>query len=150
LKFTRAATESMAINQTTGPKIVMSTSGMCEAGRIKHHLKQYISDPRNVILFVGYQAPATLGQVIQSGENPVRIHGKMFPVKAQIANVVGMSAHGDKEDLFRWLSKFKKPAKKLFLTHGEAEACNSLREEITSRIGWETVTPDIGHSFTLD
>ncbi len=150
LRYTRAAVDSKAINGITGPKIIMATSGMCEAGRIKHHLRQYISDPKNAIVFVGYQSPGTLGAIIKSGENPVRIHGAFYPVKAQLAEISGMSAHGDRDDLFKWLSGFKSPPRKIFLTHGEASVCNKLRDTITQKLGWTAVAPDIGHSETLD
>jgi metallo-beta-lactamase family protein len=150
LRYTRAAADSIAINGIQGPKIIMATSGMCEAGRIKHHLRQYISDPKNAIAFVGYQSPGTLGAIIKSGENPVRIHGQFFPVKAQIAEISGMSAHGDRDDLFRWLSGFKSEPRKIFLTHGEASVCNKLRASIAAKLGWHAVAPDIGHTETLD
>ncbi len=150
LRYVRAAIDSKAINASSEPKIIMATSGMCEAGRIKHHLRQYISDPKNAIVFVGFQSPGTLGQLIKSGENPVRIHGEYYPVKAQIAEISGMSAHGDQADLFRWLSNVKAPPRKIFLTHGEASVCNRLRQTISDKLGWTAVTPDIGHSEKLD
>jgi metallo-beta-lactamase family protein len=150
LRYVRAAADSKAINGVQGSKIIMSTSGMCEAGRIKHHLRQYISDPRNAIVFVGYQSPGTLGAVIKSGENPVRIHGAFYPVKAQIAEITGMSAHGDRDDLFKWLSLIQAPPRKIFLTHGEGRVCNALRQTISDKLGWTAVAPDIGHSEKLD
>ena len=101
--------QSRSINEDRGPAVIISASGMCSAGRIKHHLKHNISDPRATILFVGYQAAGTLGRVILSGVNPVRIFGEWYPVKANIETNEGFSAHADRSELLAWFESLGGP-----------------------------------------
>ena len=142
LKITRSVEESKAINAHRGPAIIMSTSGMCTAGRIKFHLRQNISRPENTILFVGYQARSTLGRQILDGRSEVRIHGGHYQVKAQVEQIHGISGHADRSTLLRWLRGFQSPPQRLVLTHGEEDQALGLAERVRSELGWEVTVPE--------
>lgn len=122
LKFTRTTEESVALNTNPEPKVIISTSGMCEAGRIKHHLKHNLWNPRSSIVFVGYQAKGTLGYSIVNGDKKVTIFGEKIQVEAEIYNLEGFSGHADQEGLLDWLAGFQKVPKEIFLVHGEEES----------------------------
>jgi metallo-beta-lactamase family protein len=141
-KLVSATEDSIALNTLKGPNVIMSSSGMCTGGRIKHHLKNNITRHDSTIVFVGYQAEGTLGRIISNGANEVRIHGQNWPVNATIAHLHGLSAHGDSEDLLRWLSNCKQPPKQLFLTHGEARGAEALSKVIKSELGWNVSVPE--------
>jgi metallo-beta-lactamase family protein len=115
---------------------------MCNAGRIKHHLRQNIERPESTILFVGFQAQGTLGRLILEGKNPVRIHGVNYSVRAEITQIHGFSAHADQSDLMRWISAFKKPPREIFVTHGEEEAALALEAKIRDTLGWNVTIPN--------
>ncbi|MBQ1431254.1 MAG: MBL fold metallo-hydrolase, partial [Firmicutes bacterium] len=114
--------ESQALNTDKTPKIIISASGMCEAGRIRHHLKHNLWDPKNSIVFVGYQAEGTLGRAIIDGATEVKLFGETVLVKAEIHNLEGFSGHADQAGLLDWLSGFQKIPKKIFLVHGEEQS----------------------------
>lgn len=141
LHFVRSANESRAINAIRGSCIILAGSGMCTGGRIKHHLRHNISRPESTLLFVGYQAEDTLGRHIVDGEDPVRIHGKWYPVKAKIEQISGLSAHADHDDLMDWVDHFSAPPKRIFLTHGEVKAAEHLARSITDRHGYAVEVP---------
>jgi metallo-beta-lactamase family protein len=122
---------------------------MCTGGRIKHHLSINIGRPESTILFVGYQAEDTLGRQIVDGSNQVRIFGRMLPVKAQIRQVQGLSAHADRTDLLDWLGRFKRGPRKLMLTHGEASAAEALAGSIRERFGWDVAVPEYRERMQL-
>jgi len=147
LQFIRDAEESKKLNKHEGPGIIMSPSGMCTGGRIKHHLKANIGRPESTILFVGYQGEGTLGRQILDGEPEVRIHGKRWPVRAAVRQISGISAHGDQEDLLRWLDGGA--PRQVFLTHGEEGASRALGEAIRERLGWPTAVPAYGEAHEL-
>ena len=128
LKVVRTQEESMAINDVKGPSIIMSTSGMCTAGRIKHHLAHHIEQPECTILFVGYQAQGTLGRQILDGNQEVRIHGRSRLVRARVAQIQGISGHADRSGLMKWLSYFQPPPRQLFVTHGEEDVSLIVRQ----------------------
>lgn len=140
LRFVRTVEESKAINKVQGPCIIMAGSGMCTGGRIKHHLAHNISRPESTILFVGYQARGTLGRLIIEGKDEVRIHGVYHPVRAQIKQIHGFSAHADQRGLLKWLSFLEKPPLKVFLVHGDEEVIQVLAQEIKKK-GWDVVVP---------
>lgn len=150
LRFTRTARKSKQIANVRGPKIIMATSGMCTAGRIKHHLRRHLGDPKSTILFVGYQSHGTLGRIIQSGRSPVRIHGKSYDVRARIDRIDGFSAHGDRDDLLRWLRGFREPPEQVFLTHGEEHAALSLAKAIDRRLAGKVIVPEYRQVVDLD
>lgn len=144
LTFSRTVKDSKAIAKSRGPKIIMSTSGMCTAGRIKHHLRQNIEDPKSTILFVGYQGHGTLGRIIIDGDRKVRIHGKHYEVKAHRTQVYGFSAHADREDLLRWIGHFDPSPKNVFLTHGDEEAAESLASAMRASGNMNASVPAYG------
>lgn len=141
LHMSRTSSQSKAINKEQEPCIIMASSGMCTAGRIKHHLRQNIRRPESTILFVGYQAHGTLGRLIRDGKPTVRIHGRHYEVNAQVAQIYGFSGHADRETLLRWIGNLKSPPKQIFLAHGEEEAADSLAAEIADQQGWTVSVP---------
>ncbi len=141
LHITTTPEQSKQINNQKRPCVIMATSGMCTAGRIKHHLVHNIKRPESLILFVGYQASGTLGRLIVNGKREVRIHGLKWPVRARVAQVNGFSGHADKPMLLSWLENFTRPPKQLFLTHGDEQSALSLAEEIQQRFGWPIHVP---------
>lgn len=141
LHMSRSADQSRRINEIDGPCVIMSTSGMCTAGRIKHHLKRNISDERATILFVGYQAGGTLGRQIVDGNEKVRIHGKERFVKASVRQIHGFSGHADRAGLMTWSENFKTAPKQVFLTHGDEDAAESLAADLREKRKWNVTIP---------
>lgn len=150
LKFSHTHLESMALNCKLGNMIVISASGMCEAGRIKHHLKNNIWRPEATVLFVGYQAKGTLGRRILDGEKLITIHGEKIAVNADIVNIESYSAHADQLGLLDWLSHFKSGLRGVFLVHGEEESQDALAERIKSQFNVPVYIPDLGDEFVLE
>lgn len=140
-RMTADRNASMSINDAPQPKMIMAGSGMSTGGRILHHEQRYLSDPNNMILFVGYQAPRTLGRRILDGESPVRIHGKEIANKIEVRKVDGYSAHADQNMLVDWVSGFESP-KKVFVVQGETDASNALATRIKSDLGFEAIVPE--------
>ncbi|HHY04900.1 MAG TPA: MBL fold metallo-hydrolase [Thermoanaerobacterales bacterium] len=149
LKMTRTADESRKLNEIKGGAIIISASGMCEAGRIKHHLKHNLWRPESSVLFVGFQAYGTLGRQILDGQKVVRIHGEDIAVKAKIYNIDGFSAHADKDALINWVKSFKKPPRKILLVHGELDAMFELQKAIESKLSLNVIIPEYRQSFIL-
>ena len=149
LRMTRDTEASKAINYERMPCIIMASSGMCTGGRIKHHLRQNITREESTIVFVGYQANGTLGRQILNGDREVRIHGRMWPVRAQIEQISGLSAHGDRDDLIKWLGNISEKPSMLFLTHGEADPAKALGKAITHQLGWRTSVPAYEEAIEL-
>jgi len=151
-RIVEAVEESKAINSIRGGAIIMSASGMADAGRIKHHLRANLIRANATVLFVGYQAPGTLGQVIQSGAKEVRIHGHLVPVRAQIRTLVNYSAHADHSELMAWI-KARLPAHgALFLTHGDDPERRALRESVLADFGLggdQVILPMLDDAFEL-
>ncbi|WP_066634837.1 MBL fold metallo-hydrolase RNA specificity domain-containing protein [Desulfolucanica intricata] len=141
LTFSVTADESKAINEISGGAIILSASGMCDAGRIKHHLKHNLWRPESTILFVGYQASGTKGQRLLAGEKTIRIHGEEIAVRADIRNIDGFSAHADQKGLLNWVRQFKTKPKRIFVVHGEPESSATLAELITKETGIATNVP---------
>ena len=150
LKFTRTADESKALNESDEPSIIISASGMCEVGRIKHHLKHNIWNPNSTILFVGYQAPGTLGRSIVDGAKKVKIFGEEFSVKARIEYIEGYSGHADQEWLMNFVYSFYNKPKHIFLVHGEEESQEVLRNKILENTGIGVTIPEYGETYQLD
>ncbi len=149
LTMSRSVDESKAINSVSGSKVILSTSGMCTAGRIKHHLRANIERPESTILFVGYQGRGTLGRQIMARRGKVRIHGRYFSVRAKVSQLCGFSAHGDRDDLLRWLGHFDDVPRQVFLAHGEKEAAASLMNSVQSQLGWSVSVPQFKQVVTL-
>ena len=149
LKITQSTKESKAINHKKGV-LVIAGSGMCTGGRVKHHLVNNITNPKNTIMFVGYQAVGTLGRRIVNGEPEVRILGQEYPVKATIAKIGGFSAHADKTELLDWLKSLKKPPRKIFVVHGEENSAKHFAEYVREETGWNVEVPAYQDEFILD
>jgi metallo-beta-lactamase family protein len=150
LRMTTTVEESKAINRIHGTVVIIAGSGMCTGGRIKHHLVNNITRPESTILFVGYQSAGTLGRQISSGAREVRIHGEMFPVRARILKVGGLSAHADRDELWQWLSGLKCSPKGVFVVHGEQESALSFGEFLRDKCGWTVSVPIYRQQFILD
>lgn len=149
LKLTLTAEESKAINFVKKSSIIISASGMADAGRIKHHLKHNLWRPESTVLFVGYQAQGTLGRRILDGEKTVRIHGEEIAVKADIERIEGFSGHADQKGLVEWVKNFTPKPKKIFLIHGEPDALETLSDVLLEETGNEVVVPKLGQIFEL-
>ena len=149
LKFTQTADESKALNESPEPAIIISASGMCDVGRIKHHLKHNIWNPKNTILFVGYQAPGTLGYSIVNGAKKVTIFGEEFAVNARIEYIEGYSGHADQEWLMNFVYSFISRPKHIFLVHGEEESQEVLRDKILEETGIGVSIPEYGETYEL-
>jgi metallo-beta-lactamase family protein len=141
LQFVRTTEQSKALNSMRETCIILSGSGMCTGGRIKHHLRHNIEHPETTILFVGYQAAGTLGRQILAGEPEVRIHGQTFRVRAQVRQIQGLSAHADRRQLLYWFQHFDKPPDQLILTHGEEQKALALADRVRSELGWKVTVP---------
>ena len=138
----RTVEQSKAINNLKGPAVIMATSGMCTAGRIKHHLAQYLGRPECTVLFVGYQARGTLGRQILDGNKEVRMHGRWRLVRAGSPQINGFSGHADHNALLAWLGHFTAPPEQTFVTHGEEESALALAEELRTTKGWNVTVPE--------
>ena len=149
LHFTRTADESKALNENDKPSIIISASGMCDVGRIKHHLKHNIWNPKSTILFVGYQAPGTLGYQIVNGAKTVKIFGEEFAVNARIEYIEGYSGHADQEGLMNFIYSFIKKPKNIFLVHGEPESQEVLRDKIEQETNIPVIIPDFGETYDV-
>jgi len=150
LEFSRTREDSMKLNELNTSNIIISASGMCDAGRIKHHLKHNLHRPDSTILFVGYQAAGTLGRRILEGEKLVTIHGEKVAVKADIAQIDGYSAHADQAGIMSWLKRFTTVPKKIFLVHGEEPSMMALADLIEDEIKVPTEIPDWMDRVKLD
>jgi len=151
IRFVRSVEESRALNQVSGGAIIMAASGMCDAGRIRHHLRHNLWRPEATVLFVGYQAPGTLGRILLEGADRVRIHGQSIAVRARIRCIESFSAHADRGELIAW-AKARLPVRgALFLTHGEAEAMQALRDGLAGA-GYDpawVLVPELDERFEL-
>lgn len=150
LKLIHTQEESMAINHIKGTAIIIAGSGMCNGGRIKHHLAANINRKQSTILFVGYQAIGTLGRQIVDGAKRVRIFGQFYNIKANIIQLLGFSAHADREHLLKWVTSLKRPPRRLFVVHGEPEAAASFAALVRKKTGWNVTVPDYLEGITLD
>ena len=150
LRYTRKVEESKELNTKEGPFVVISASGMAEAGRILHHLRNRIHDPNNVVLFTGWQAPHTLGRRLLEGVSPVRIFGEEHHVKAQIRKLNGLSGHADGNELVAWVGAMQKLPRQTFLVHGELEQSSVLRGRLESELELTDVqTPALHEQFEV-
>ncbi len=128
--------ESKRINQSHFPSVIVSSSGMCEGGRIQHHLMQRLPDPRNLVLFIGFQAVGTRGRAIKDGAQEVKIFGEMVPVRAQVAALEQFSDHADVDELLEWLGTFKHTPQSTHIVHGEPDSAEALRQAIIKEMDW--------------
>ncbi len=149
LHFTQSVDESKALNVSTDPKIIISASGMCEAGRIRHHLKHNLWRNNASVIFVGYQADGTLGRRLKDGEKEVKILGEEIKVNANIYSIEGFSGHGDRDDLLAWLKELKTKPKKTFIVHGEEDSREAFADTIEKQLGYETIIPKKDEEFEV-
>ena len=147
LHFTKTVEESIALNKNVAPKIVISASGMANAGRIKHHLKHNLWRPECSVIFVGYQAEGTLGRRIKNGEKNVRIFGEQIQINAEIHAIEGFSGHADQNGLLNWLKGFKKFPEKIFIVHGEDDSREGFKNVIESTFDVKPIIPKINEVF---
>lgn len=150
LHFTRSAEESKGLNFIQEPKIIISASGMCEAGRIKHHLKHNLWNPKSSIVFVGYQAEGTLGKRIKDGEKDVMLFGESIHVNAEIHALEGFSGHADQAGLLEWLSGFERKPSHIFLLHGEEESKTGFSELIKKELGYDSIVVRDSSEYVLN
>lgn len=149
LKLSVTSDDSVAINIDKTPKIILSASGMCEAGRIRHHLKHNLWRKESTILFVGYQAEGTLGRSLTEGAQTVRLFGESIKVNAHIEQLEGISGHADKKILLSWLNGFKQKPKMIFVNHGEDETCDEFARTITEVMNIPAVAPYNASAYDL-
>ena len=147
--FTESLEDSMRINAVRAGAVIVSASGMCEGGRIKHHLKHNISRPECAIVFVGFQAAGTLGRRIVDGAQSVRLFGEEYPVKARVFTIGGLSAHADQPALLAWLGNFRQAPRETWVVHGEPLAAHALRDAIEARLRWHARVPARGQQVSL-
>ncbi len=141
--------ESKSINDLTEPKVIISASGMCDAGRIKHHLTFNISRPDSTIMFVGYQAEGTLGRHLTDGADEVKIFGDKYQVRAKITQIDGLSGHGDKNELLHWAGSFDPKPQRIFVVHGEDTVTDTFAAALEDECGIEATAPYSGTIFDL-
>lgn len=149
LRFIKSQDESMALNKSNYPKVIISSSGMATAGRIRHHLKHNLWNPLNSLIFVGYQAEGTLGRILLDGVKKVKLLGEEINVALEIYDLEGFSGHADQPILIHWISKFKVKPKKVFIVHGEVEASEALSTLIKEKFNINTIIPNIGDKFDI-
>lgn len=148
LKLSQTAEESKALNENKTPKVIISASGMCDAGRIRHHLKHNLWRRECSVVFVGFQAIGTLGRSIVDGAKTVKIFGEEIAVKAQIINLQGLSAHADKTGLVHWISQFSPPPDQVFVVHGEAEVSEGFADDLKT-MGFQSHVPEFNERYDL-
>ncbi|HHW00080.1 MAG TPA: MBL fold metallo-hydrolase [Clostridiaceae bacterium] len=149
LRFTKTSDESKALNERMDSSIIISASGMCEAGRIKHHLKHNLWRSDSTILFVGYQAEGTLGRRILDGAKSVKIFGEEISINARIEMIEGFSGHADKDGLMQWVGSFVKKPRKVFVVHGEENVMREFASELEHKFNLQTIIPSKGDSFII-
>jgi len=142
--------QSKALDRSPMPKIILSASGMATGGRVIHHLKHYASDPRNTVLFAGFQAMGTRGAAMLDGARTVKIHGEYVPVRAEVDNLSMLSAHADADEIMRWLGGFSRAPRHTFIVHGEPDAADALRLRIKDELGWRCHAVEQAETAVLD
>ncbi len=148
--FLTTKEQSMTLNDIEGPGLILSSAGMCNAGRIKHHLANHIGFRRNMVLFCGYQAAGTLGRQIVEGNKRVRINGQIVAVKAEVATIRGISGHADQTELLKWVGAIPIPPKNVFVVHGESRSSETFRSLLEKRLPDSRIfRPEYGDEVTL-
>jgi len=149
VKFTRTVEDSKRLNAMSGPVIIISASGMCEGGRILHHLKRTVPDERNVVLIVGYQAPHTLGRRLVKRKEPIRIYGREYPLRAEVRSIQALSAHADRDEMLEYFRGMAAPPKHAFVVHGEPDQSGPFAEALGT-LGFRDVkVPAPGDAFEI-
>jgi metallo-beta-lactamase family protein len=146
--LSRSADESKALNHVKGPAVIISSSGMMDAGRIVHHLKYRLPNASNTVVLGGFMAEGTRGRLLQNGAKYLRMHGQEVPVRAAVEKIPGLSGHADRSGLLRWLKPLASP-KQTFLVHGEPSSAEALAATLRDERGWNVTIPDLGESHEL-
>ncbi len=149
LTYVGSADESRALNDRKGPMIVISASGMCEGGRVLHHLQHGLGDAKNTVLFVGYQGDGTLGRRLKDGAPTVNVFGEPVQVRAEIASLDGFSAHADQREILDWVGRMPQKPRRVFLVHGDLGPATALAGLLKERFGIDAVVPEKGEEFDL-
>ena len=149
LRLTITADESKAINVDEEPKVIISASGMCDAGRVRHHLQYNLGRPESTILFVGYQAAGSPGRKLLDGADEIRLFGEDIQVRARIATMKSMSGHADKQGLLDWICAFKEKPKQVFVVHGEDMVTDSFARCLKEEYGFNAMAPFSGTRYDL-
>jgi metallo-beta-lactamase family protein len=147
--LSRTPEESKRINSHRSGAVIISSSGMMVGGRILHHLRQRLPDPKNTIVIGGFQAEGTRGRALQDGARTMRIHGQDIPVRAAVVEMTELSGHADRSELLRWLQPLPSP-QKVFLTHGELPSANAFADRLRNERSWNCLVPRMGESFELE
>ena len=147
--YVRTAEESIALNNSRYPSVIISASGMASGGRVLHHLKSLVTHPRNSIVFIGFQAPGTRGDAMVNGASEIKIHGEYYPIKAEIYHSGSLSAHGDYADIIAWLASANISPQKVFVTHGERSSADAMRLKLQDKFGWNTCVPELNEEYEL-
>jgi len=147
--YVRDTDSSKALSANRMPKVIISASGMATGGRVLHHLKAFGGDPRNTILFSGFQAAGTRGRAMIEGQRQVKVHGDWIDIRAEIDELSMLSAHADVDEIMRWLSAFRQPPARSFIVHGEPEGSTGLGERIEQELGWKWHIPAMGERIDL-
>ena len=142
--------ESQALNFLKMPAVIIAASGMATGGRVLHHLIAFAPDPKNSIVLTGYQAGGTRGAAIAMGAEDIKIFGQKVPIRAQVHQLTGYSAHADADEILSWLKNFTRSPKRVFVTHGEPDAADALRKRIVAELGWNVHVPDHLETVGLD
>ncbi|WFA09458.1 MBL fold metallo-hydrolase [Tissierella sp. Yu-01] len=149
LRYVKSQEESIALNKANFPKVIISSSGMATAGRIRHHLKHNLWNPLNSLVFVGYQAEGTLGRILLDGAKKIKLLGEEINVALEIYDLEGFSGHADQKMLMKWIRNFKSKPKKIFLVHGEEDASQVLSNLIKEYFKIEAIIPSLGEKFNI-
>lgn len=149
LHYVKSQEESMRLNNYSFPKVIISASGMCTAGRVRHHLKHNLWKKKNSVIFVGYQAEGTLGRILKDGSKKVKILGEDIVVDAEIHSIEGFSGHTDQVGLIDWVKGFKKLPKEIFIVHGEDNSSEALAKLISTQFNVKTIIPTMGYSYEI-
>lgn len=149
-EYSSSPEQSKAIDQRTGPMLVISASGMATGGRVLHHLRRFLPSEKNTILVVGYQAAGTRGRALVEGADEVKIHGQYVPVRAHVEQIGALSAHADHHELEQWLRDSGIAPRRVFVTHGEPAACDAFRRRLVDSFGWDALVPADGSKWRLE
>ncbi|KEF31627.1 Metallo-beta-lactamase family protein, RNA-specific [Marinobacter nitratireducens] len=148
-EFVRTVEQSIELDAVRYPCVIISASGMASGGRVLHHLKTLLPNPRNSIVFAGFQAPGTRGDALVNGAESVKIHGEYWPVKADIFNLNSLSAHGDYREILDWLEQGDIRPSKVYITHGEVVASDVMRKHVSEKFGWNVEVPELFEEVTI-
>ncbi len=147
--FHRSVDESKELNRSSGARIIISASGMLTAGRILHHLRRRLPDPKNLVCLVGYQADGTRGRALLRGARYLRMHGEEVPVRAETLVLNGLSGHADRDEILRWIGSSPNPPSRIFVVHGEPKSVKAMADALRHKFDAEVDTPDLGDGFEL-